>query len=212
MTEDFYLAALPEPVSILGFRLRPFSLGHLLLLHRYNSAFAVGGNPTFDDLALSVLVCMVNYETGATLRDDPTLQKFMRGWHDRLTGCGSLAVRLGIRKPNLIDLEAESIRFAAYLADQSKMPYYSYAPGDFKEMHCPTVQMVKVRLMRDMHFPERELMDRPWGLCLWDFVTLKALNNEVAMESEEGIKAAQDSGKEMAEAIASGRFKLEARN
>lgn len=212
MIDDFYLASIPEPVSILGFRLLPFSLGHLLLLHRYDSAFVTGGNPTYDDLALSVLVCAIPYSEGSTLRDDSSLPEFMRRWHDRITSNDALSVKLGFRKAGVIDLQKECDLFSGYLAAHSKMPYYSYKPGDFREMKCPMVQMVKVRLMRDMHFNEREIMDRPWALCLWDFVTLKALNNEVSMEDENDFKVAQNAGKELAEAIESGRFRLEARN
>jgi hypothetical protein len=53
----FYQAAVPDGWQILGVRLKPLSLGHLILLHRYESAFVVGGLPTPADLVMSVLIC-----------------------------------------------------------------------------------------------------------------------------------------------------------
>ena len=54
---DYYQAAVPDGWQILGVKLRPLSLGHLILLKRYGSAFVVGGIPTEADLVLTYRVC-----------------------------------------------------------------------------------------------------------------------------------------------------------
>ena len=63
----FYQAAVPDGWQILGVRLRPLSLGHLILLHRHESAFVLGGIPEPEDLVLSVLVCARTYEDALEL-------------------------------------------------------------------------------------------------------------------------------------------------
>ena len=64
---DYYQAAVPDGWQVLGVKLRPLSLGHLILLKRYGSAFVVGGIPTEADLVLSVLICSRTYEDGVEL-------------------------------------------------------------------------------------------------------------------------------------------------
>jgi hypothetical protein len=208
MTDDFYLASVPDSVRLLGLDLRPLSLGHLILLRRYGSAFLSETNepPTFSDLAISVLVCSLSYVEGLALRHDATIDEFMRRWHDRITGCDRLLVKLGFKQPKLLDLQKECDAFSAYLSEHSKIPYYYFNPSDFQAMECPSVQLVKVRLMRDMKFTEAELMDRSWALCLWDYVTLKAMEGEIKLGNRDDVASAQDAAKGLAEAIAAGKI------
>ena len=72
---DFYQAAVPDGWQILGVRLKPLSLGHLILLHRYESAFVVGGIPTEADLVLSVLICSRTYEDAIDLVESGQVRK-----------------------------------------------------------------------------------------------------------------------------------------
>lgn len=209
MGEDFYLAAVPEPRTILGLRLRPFSLGHVLLLHRVKSAFLVPseGAPSYSDLAISVLICAQTYEENLATFNDPTLPDFMRKWHDRITGADSIWCRLGLRNVSHIDLSQKCAEFADYIRAGSKVPDYDFNPGDFQEMACPSVEIIKVTLMRDMHFSEREIMDRPWALCLWDHVVLRALDNQVRMFGAEAKEDALEAARLLAKNIEEGKFK-----
>lgn len=209
MTDEFYLAAVPdEQPRMLGLQLRPLSLGHLILLHRYGSNFVseTPKDPGFEDLAISILVCSMTYRKGVELMHQDLFQKMWK-WHDRITGCNRWLVRLGWKKPNLINLREECEKFARYLKDNSKVPYYSFDPGDFREMHCPAVQHVRVKLMRDLHFTEDQLMDRPWIACMWDYVTLKACDGEVTMQNRDDFEDAMEAGRKLAQMIAEGKVK-----
>jgi len=89
MPDDFYSVAIPEPTTILGLRLRPFSLGHVLLLHRVKSSFVTEGEPqTLDDIALSVLLCALSYDDGCALlnRSKRSLDRLFIRWHRKLVG------------------------------------------------------------------------------------------------------------------------------
>lgn len=187
MIDPFYLAAVPDAWEVLGIRLRPFSLGHIILLHRIGSPF-LGGQSTraaFDDLALAVLLCSESYNNGAAILNDPSLPNLLNKWANRLTGMDRWTVRNGWRKARIPDFSSHALDFSKYIREHSKLPSYDFNPGDFREMHCPEPQIVKVTLMRDMHFQEAQLMDRCWGLCLWDFVTLRALSGTVKMVGRE---------------------------
>lgn len=204
MDRDFYSVSIPEPTTILGLRLRPLSLGHLVILHRIKSSFVTDGELfTPHDLALSVLVCSLDYKSGCDLFNEPNLPELFTKWHDKLTGRGWMA-RIGLRKPKPIDYAAKSAEFAKYLSDGSTGPGYTFNDSEFSEIDCPSVQLIKVSLMRDIGFSEAEIMDRAWSLCLWDFVTLRALSGQVKMVNIDKLRAAQQAANELQERINSG--------
>jgi hypothetical protein len=196
--DDFYSAAIPEPATVMGLRLKPFSLGHVILLGRVRSSFVTEGEQTsLHDLALSVLICALEFKEGLEIFNNKELPKFFVKWHNKLAGI-SFLTQAKLRKPKPIDYASHAKAFGEYVQRGSRVPQYSYNPTDFKQMECPSVQIVKTTLMRDMHFREAELMDRPWGLCLWDFVTLRALAGQVAMVDGDAIKQAQEVADAMA--------------
>ena len=81
MERDYHAAALPEPFTILGQRLTPFSLGHLLLLRRFDNAFVIpGGVPTIDDLAFAVFVCSQTFEEATEAIAEPDVHKRIEEW------------------------------------------------------------------------------------------------------------------------------------
>lgn len=201
MDSEFYSITIQEPTTLLGLRLRPLSLGHMVLLGRVRSAFVTEGETvTLHDLALSVLICSLTYEDGCQLFNTPNLSEFFRKWHDRITGNGWLQ-KIGVRKPNRIDWPSKVAAFAKYIEDGSRSPYYSYKPQESRGVNCPTVQIVKVSMMRDLNINERELMDRPWAVCLWDYVTVRALEGHVTFEDRDSIREAQQVADSMAAKI-----------
>lgn len=210
MTEPFYLAAIPEQWEILGLKLRPFSLGHVILLHRIGSPFLgeESSRSAFDDLALAVLLCSETYENGLAILNEPHLPKLLNNWADRLTGMNRWSVRHGFRKAKPIEFAAPAIEFSDYIREHSKIPNYDFNPADFRELHCPEPQLVKVTLMRDMHFTEAELLDRCWGLCLWDFVTLRALSGSVKMIDQRAKEDAQALANELLAKIKAGEVNI----
>lgn len=211
MTDEFYSSAVPEQRFILGLPLRPLALGHIILLHRVKSAFVCEGNPDFQDLAISALICSLSYEGGLQAITDKETPAFLKLLGEKITGIRDWKVRFGFKKPRVIDLSANCEAFASYIAEHSKIPNYTYTPSDFKQVTCPPVQLVKVCLMRDMGFGESEILNRSWGLCLWDYVTLKALKGEVQMIEKEEIDNAQAVAQKLADMIKAGTLKVPGR-
>lgn len=212
MTEAFYLAAIQDAWEILGVKLRPFSLGHVILLHRIESPFLVGwkaeSQPTFDDLAVAVLICSCTYEEALEIIEGPALPSILRTWADRITGMNRWSVRIGWNKATPVDFPKAVIEFCDYIKEHSKIPNYEFNPGDFKDLHCPEVQVVKVSLMRDMHIPEPDILDRCWGQCLWDYVTLSALDGRVKMVDEQARAEAFNLANELLAKINSGQLTI----
>jgi hypothetical protein len=172
MGADFFMAAIPEPVALLGVRLRPFSLGHVLLLNRFGNAFGTGHRPGLEDLIHGIVICSQTYADALADMDNPKLPAAVAGWHRRLQPRNWL----GIREPGLgFSLHDALAEFTAYVKAGSSFPLFSVDESKIGGVIAvPMVQSVKVTLQSKMHFSETELLDRPWGLCLWDYFTLHA--------------------------------------
>jgi len=111
-----------------------------------------------------------------------------------------------LRKARVIDLPSNVAAFSSYLKDHSSIPHYSYTPGDFKTVDCPQVQIVKVTLMRDLHLSDTEILNRSWAMCLWDYVTLRALKGELSIVAKDEIDNASAIAENLAALIASGKL------
>lgn len=205
---DFYQIAVPEQRQVIGLKLRPLALGHIILLERVQSAFITGQPPSYEDLALSALICSLSFEDGVEALRSQDAALLLKELAERITGSRSWLVRLGLRRPRVIDLEANCAAFSDYIREHSRIPHYTYTPGDFKTMECPSVQVVKVCLMREMHFGESEILNRSWALCLWDYVTLRAIKGEVSMISRDTIKGAQEAAMRVLELVKQGKVKV----
>lgn len=203
MLNDFYHAAIPEPVTLLGLRLRPLSLGHMLLLHRVESAFVTGGMVSFDDLCLSVFICAQPYAAALNAFNDTSLPRFMRRWYQKLTGdvWWRRLLRFKVRP---VDLLEKSNAFARYMEAGSKAPYFDYPEGG-EGSKIETVHAVQLALLAKTSLTEAEILDRPWGRCLHDYVALLAMEDKITIRDKSVIQEAQEIGRRVAE-------KMKARN
>jgi hypothetical protein len=185
----YYQAAVPEPHVILGLRLLPFSLGHRILLARIGSAFYSGGEVSYDDLASSVFICAHTWQENiASLQDPVGTGKFMHLWQKSIFGTG-LLFSLGLKKPTTISIAEKAAAFRAYQKAGETFPDFKYEPGE--ALDCPIEQIVKATLLSKTNISEAELMDRSWSLCLWDYVTIKAIDGEVMFVDSAKYEAAQ---------------------
>lgn len=205
MSAKFYKQAVPEPSYVLGLRLLPLSVGHIILLHRIESVFVcdreLSGIDAWHELALATAICAQPYQEGVRMLEDHAgTSKAMAKWVAKLTR-STLVDRLIFRKPAPIDFQAHWQAFVDYLKEHSKLPYYSYNPEDVREMDCPHVQLVKCSLQRSFGFSDEVILNRSWSQCLWDYVTLKALDGQIQMADEDEFKAMQKAADEMLERI-----------
>ena len=90
---DYMGAVIPLPVRVIGTRLKPFSLGHVLILERLGCSFVCGGIPTVGDLLLGIVVCSRDYSDALQAVDSwrATLHAKLLGWRVRLSGVDLLS-------------------------------------------------------------------------------------------------------------------------
>ena len=205
MASDFYIATVPEPAVALGLRLRPLAIGHIILLHRIESAYVCPEAKPVDawsELAMAVAICSQPYADGLRMLEDHAgTQQTMAVWAAKLTRT-TWRDRLLRRKSQAIDILTESRAFEAYIREHSKVPHYSYNADDVREVSCPHVQMVKASLQRAFGFADEVIMDRSWAVSLWDYVTLKALDGHIQMTDRSAIEEAQAVAERLAAKLA----------
>ena len=183
-SSEYWLAALPDPWTICGLRLRPFSLGHVILLHRFENGFVIPDRePTNLDLLIGLLICSRDYEQGITLMNDPSLLKATARWQFRLEW--SHWWKFLCRSISRFDWAQKSKDFAEYLRLGSTHPHYLYTPNTGDPVDLPLAQMLKVWLMTKTHLTESEILNRPYGLCLWDWLTILANEGRIRIMDRE---------------------------
>jgi hypothetical protein len=93
---------------LLGRRLRPFSLWHVLLLQALDSPFIKGGSISLFDLKTAIGICSLRYRNS----------KIKRPWFPFKVGVGAL--------------RQEVARFVEYVEDYLSKPEYTVIPWDTK--------------------------------------------------------------------------------
>lgn len=155
---------------MLGVRLRPLSLGHLILLHRYESAFVNGGLPSPTDLVMSVLICSRSYEDGLDLIESGQFKREAKKLEKALRLCGDVKARCGW--------------FCDYLEEGLDGPKLWTKESGGPSLGAPPEQIVKVALMSKLGLSETEVLNRPFSLCLWDMATLAEMNGTLKIFSK----------------------------
>lgn len=191
---QFYRAARPEPPRVIGLQLRPYSLGHHINLHAYDSAFVKGAGALFIDMITSVFICSLTWKEWEDWKNSWKLKWALRFWGWRM---------------GKFDVKAEAETFARYLAAGSECPEVT-VPSKGRALTAAWESRLKLFLVKELRLTVDEAMDYPLALAWQDYCahgeaqgTLTLLS-EADKESLEWIKG--DEYKRMvAEAEAEGR-------
>lgn len=167
---------LPPRTQVLQVLLRPFSLGHLLTLHKIGSPYIVGGEVTVLDLFASVHICTLTWEECQefTVESHEWAESF-RGW---------------IKKVGNVDFAQKSKLFEEYLREGLRVPDYSYEEQDGQqtaEIWTPPVHRVRLRLLKETTLTDEEVMNRPLILNWLDYLTLEEMAGACKVLTDEAI-------------------------
>jgi hypothetical protein len=185
MQAAFQQAALPEPFTVLGKKLKPFTLGHDILLGVFESGFCrdVKTAPTCEDLLISTWICSFqNYQAVWEQLQNPALGKVLRKWGK---SCG------------YFDVGEAFIAFSKYIHSHTLEPNYwvedSGRGGRASDM--PFSQFLKVTLMREFGMKEQEALDTPFAQAHWNYLTFLESNGGIRFMADadaDAIKMASD--------------------
>lgn len=181
-------AAIPEPYRILGLRLRPFSLGHWLLMQRFQCAFAEGNDPSHGDLLTGVLICSMRYQEFLDFIEQKNFRKQIIKWGKRV---------------GMLDLQDRAELFKKYLSDSLSEPaYIELRPGG--DGVGDWAQNLKITLMTRLGYSEGEVLDMPLSKALADYYKLAESDGFLRLLTAEDLadqKANDEAMAKLAEAL-----------
>lgn len=148
-------AALPAPVVIQRTPLRPYSLGHELVLIREGNAFLCGGMPTRKDLISAVWICSNTWDENRTAYDS-----FL----------APLKAKLIARRFRKADLAYCFLQFREYIQagalelPQSQIPRSDKNEAAIRIPGSPFLIRLHAFAMTHLRLRESEAWDYPYGL------------------------------------------------
>lgn len=175
-THSYATAAVPDPYRILGLRLKPFALGHYLLLQRFGCAFIQEeiGTASVEDLILGVLVCSMTHREFLEFLEQKNFLKQTQAWGKKL---------------GLIDFQEKALLFQQYLKQGLHEPdYVALKPqntggGDW-------AQNLKITLMTQLNYTENQALELPLSQALADYYKLAESEGLILMLTKEDLAAA----------------------
>ena len=115
----FEKTLLPTPYTVLGKALKPFSIGHFLILRRFNVGIVSDGltQRTVDDLIFSVFVCCHTYAECRSLLYSGNWDKDIQEW----------AIQF---QDQPINWGEQYLLFDRYISEQTDLPHFHVLTGN----------------------------------------------------------------------------------
>lgn len=180
-------AALPDPVTIIGLRLRPFCIGHAVLLQRLSNPFWVSGQADVDDLVMAAMICSGTYEDG--------LAKITKG-PGFITQCHLAGVRALLRvSPQRFNIRVGLM--ASYVRDATSAGpdvWEDAAEDPRRSAGMQPLVSSYMALMRS-GLSSTEAMNLPLGQALWLVVADACTHGRARVVSDNDRKMAEMAAK-----------------
>ena len=159
LENDYLKAVIPPQARVLGQRLKPLSLGHMMVLSRYGSPFVTGVNqPQFGDLCFAVWVCKRDWRQLMEGLSDSSFKREVRflRWVGKLRNKG----------------KAVSV-FIQHLTQSMKQPslFFNKVEGA-KPTSMNNLQYMKIAMMSKLHKTGEQAMNTPFGEVVYDLSAL----------------------------------------
>ena len=164
---------LPEPV-ILGRNLKPYTVGHDLILHALESGFAIGTEnaPTFDDLIVSTYLCSFHFdEAKGRVLDGELMRKELEEWG---------------REVGEFDACEPTSQLIAYIKAYTDAPeFWIEDKPTTKRCGAPLSQILKVSMMRDFHMTEHAALHMPFNEAQTNYLTHLEMNGRLRFADDD---------------------------
>ncbi len=164
---NFFRAARPEPPRCIGLQLRPYSLGHHIALHAYDSSFTQG-RPRFEDLVLGVFICSQTWAGWEAWRSSWKLPIMFKIW-------GWFAGKFDVR--------AEGERFSAYITQSSETPEVAI-PAKGRALSAPWESRLTLFLIKHLRLTYEQAMDFPIALAWQHYTAHGELDGSITLLSD----------------------------
>lgn len=195
----YEVAAFPEPYTILGVKLKPFSLGHFQILRRLKSPFVDDETKTASsgDLILGVIICSRTYaDAEALILDLEQLETLAQAMASE-TGEASIDASDSRDSDEWVIKKIQL--FNEYITKGSAMPGYFENPIDGgvpMNMRQHWSQNVYLSLISDCGYTREEAMNAPLSKAFFDHLAFLEKQGAIQIMSQQEIDALNAVGKE----------------
>jgi hypothetical protein len=177
VNNEFLENILPAPFTVLGKKLRPFSIGRAILLQRFD-CYPV---TDFEKLITAVVICSRPCKDVLATLEDKWLPIKIRLW----------AFRLG-----RFDPMAKIVFFNQYLRAYSSCPNV-FSEDSFNDdcvPGAPFLQHMRVLLRAEVGWTQEEINEEPLSQAYWDYFTYWEMKDKVRIiqEEEDWVRAMVD--------------------
>tara|TARA_R110000765_G_scaffold418301_2_gene521676 strand:- start:990 stop:1592 length:603 start_codon:yes stop_codon:yes gene_type:complete len=159
LENDYLKAVIPPQARVLGQRLKPLSLGHMMVLSRYGSPFVTGDRqPQFGDLCFAVWVCQ-------------------KDWRQLMEGIANMDLKGDFRFLKIMgwfkNQGKSMVTFAEYLTQSVKEPtlFFNKVEGG-KPTSMNNLHYLKIVLMQKLNKTAEQAMNTPFGEAVYDLAAV----------------------------------------
>jgi len=177
--EEYASACYPGHTTILGLTLKPFSLGHYILMKRFGCAYAAEGESKLDfgDFLLGLIICSKTYEENVEFWNAPpvafwsleNIKSFGVAWYmSKRAGrvfwdvysWGKQLKRL-IKKDKRFNIFASIERFNKYITDGQKLPLFFELDSKSAPSNAHWSTSLKITMMGEIGYTESQVYNTP---------------------------------------------------
>jgi hypothetical protein len=191
LSADYAAAMFPDPVRILGVRLRPYCIGHALLLQRIGSPYVAedGGRRTesgLGDLFMALWICSQPWDQAEARLRSRRARWLLKWWswqfHQQPDTQAALA---------FVCAETQLFRYIGH-AWRGPTLWEKQRTGPVETPGAPLLAHLKVTLMSSLHCSQHQALSWPVRAALFDYATHAERAGQVGIVSEEDESAVDE--------------------
>lgn len=149
---DYIESIVPQPFRILGKRLKPLSVGHLILLEYIESPFISGSPVSTGDLVNAIFICSRSFE------------ETMEAWQDK--GTSHKITEWG-KRVGPFDLEEKCKLFQEYVGYYHRWPESDSKHEGNGKLGSPEYAVILDVLQSDLNYSESDAINMPYNKAAW---------------------------------------------
>lgn len=187
--DSYVRASVPDVYRVLGLQLKPFCLGHLFLMHRFDCAFASeeGTDAGISDFLLGLAICSRSYEEFIEfIRDEKAFEAWTSSWGKQ--------VSKAIRRDKRFDVIEKMGLFQNYMKDSIRIPKYFEGDNSSETQVSGAhwTQSVLLVLTSELGFTQSEALNMPLSKALADYFKWAEKNGLVTLMSDDELEIVEE--------------------
>lgn len=198
MDAAYFEAAIPEPFTILGLRLKPLSLGRYRLLKRFDCGFVADGEVVakIQDLILGVLICSMACAEFLVFIQSTNFRREMRRWGRRVSPLSLIGILPWIgkwwRKRHGFNIIEKMKLFQSYIREHTKAPTYTVEGSEGSPSGAHWSQNVEVTLRSELGWSKEEIDEEPISKAISDYFKWLENQGRIRIISEDELRIGEE--------------------